>query len=302
MINIEFIVIFGITFLVVRRNNVHKIYTIKQNLIIVATGIFNAIMAITMIYSAGEERTPVVMQTIIAGMPIIPAVLFRKLFLNKQVIYEKKYIVPSLILLLTSLTISVIPFFRSFNVKQMIWIMIYITGICFQSGYNVMQEKYITETNDSSLFNKVRLIIFSQLVELVVIISCCWLDKYFGNTPDPLQSFCDSFVLLGTEYKFFLLFHSFILAYMISYILSINLNAISTNYNMITPAISNSLVALFFTIFAQFNIGIRYPFYIIIPCICLSITSIILWIKGERNTDYVPIGNNYDIDDDPINA
>jgi hypothetical protein len=90
-------------------------------------------------------------------------------------------------------------------------------------------------------------------------------------------------VIVFTEPKAAILFHSFILAYFLFLGFSIWLNTISSNYVMVASIIITPLVAIFFEIFHKLVSTTYFPLWIIIPSLLLSIVSTILWIYGEKN-------------------
>jgi len=277
--SVQFVLIFGCIFVIITKG---KIFLPPNKLSILLCGFFNGLMAITMIYAANPTRTPIIIQTVLAGLPIIPSFILRKIYLDKKTVYNKRYLVPSILLLIGSLCVLTIPTYKTFNLTNIGWILCYLFGIICMSAYNVIQEKYIIDTKDNTFLNKITLVFYSRIAELMVIIAFCWLDIYLGYVDDGFQAFINSLYFFGTNYKYALLLELFILLFVLSYILSVYLNSISTNYNMLTPAIANPLVALFFTIFDQFNPGIKYPIWVIIITIVLSTLSIILWIRGEK--------------------
>ena len=73
-----------------------------------------------------------------------------------------------------------------------------------------------------------------------------------------------------------------ILAYLLGYVASTFLNAISTNYNMIAMSGSQPIAILFFMIFPKMNQGIVYPWYVSISCAILSVLTLMAWMRGER--------------------
>src|SRR4029078_7535187 len=79
----------------------------------------------------------------------------------------------------------------------------------------------------------------------------------------------------------FILTQLFIFDCLFLFIISVYLNEISTNYNMILTNLTNQSVALFFTIFSNLNHGVHYPLSITILSMLCNIISVILWVKGE---------------------
>jgi len=278
--SIQFLIVFGIAYFVLTRGKI--IIPAEKKLLIFLSGLFTGLMSLCMTYSANPSRTPIMLQAILASLPILPSVLLRKLFLKKLTIYKKRLIIPSVILLIISVGFSTIPLDGSWDAKGAVWSLMYAAGIVFQSAYNVMQEKYITETGDYSLLNKITIIFGSRIVEILTLISLFWLDYFIGYGLNPFTAYFDSMKVFAFDYKAALLFEGFVLAYIIAYVMGIYLNTISSNYNMIVPAVANPLVAIFFTVFSYLNIGIQYPLWVVIPSICMSTAGMVLWILGEK--------------------
>jgi hypothetical protein len=169
--------------------------------------------------------------------------------------------------------------------------MIYFTGICILSWYNVTQEKYIKETETSvlnttfreQLDNKIILSFFSRIPMMIVIIFSfgCEYLLVLDNETSPLSRFNESFYDAFTDVKSALILQGFIFSYFLLFFSAIYLNGISTNYHMILTVISNPMVALFFTIFPSLNPGIQYPLWVTLTSLGVSISSVILWIGGE---------------------
>jgi hypothetical protein len=285
--SLQFIIIFGVFYLILTKGT---FYLPPKKMLVFMTGLFNAFMALTLIYSANPARTPIIIQIILAGLPIIPSCFLRKYLLDKLIIYNKKYVTLSLIFILLSLGFAAIPLTSDWHPDSIVWIGFFTIGIIFQSTYNVLQEKYIFETNDDSLLNKMTLIFYTRVVEFIVLICFFWLEYLLGYTNDPYAAFFDSILQFAMNIKAALLLEGFVLAYIGSYTLGTYLNSISSNYNMLTPLVSNPAVAVFFTVFSGFNNGIKYPLWVILCCMTFSVTGIIFWIIGEKNTGYVSLG------------
>lgn len=250
--------------------------------IIMCVGATNAIMSICFIYAANPQRTPVVIQSIFLGLAIIPSVIFTKIILKKDNHYNLKYAVPSMICLFLSIVLAVLPLLQK-TVTPTFWIIMYMTGVIFLSLTNILQEKYVSMT-DGSFENKIKLALFSGLVQIITIFGLFWVDIFFGYS-NTLDDAADAFIasILGFQGNLTgtLLTQLFVLDCLILFIISIYLNEISTNYNMILTNLTNQSVALFFTIFPSLNHGAQYPLSITMLSMLCNIVSIILWVKAE---------------------
>ena len=261
----------------------------QELLLLIKIGICGGLVAILFSYSANPKRTPVILQSIFLGLAIIPCAIFSKLILKKQVHYDKKYLIASIFVLLVSVIVATIPMFMNnqdsaFN--NILWSGMYLFGVIFLGLSNVLQEKYIMLTN-TTFKNKIKMAFYTFLFSTLLLLILCWVDIVFGyenNTNDAFKSFINSFYVFGTDGTKMLLIQLFVLVMFVLVIVSIYLNAISTNYNMILTNVSNQVVALCFTIFPSLNSGIQYPLWVIIISLLLNIVSVVLWIKGESIT------------------
>ena len=271
---------YGIVLLVATRG---KFVIPTQIRTIIIAGSFNALMSICFIYSANPVRTPVVIQSIFLGLAIIPTVFFRKIILNKIITYNKYLIIPSIILLIASVIISVVPLVGKSEFAASFWILMYLGAIILLSFDNVMQEKYVSDTADTSFVNKISFVLFSSIFQLITLVIFFWVELLFGYTDRPFAVFLDSFHTYITNWSNFLVLELFILDCLILYLLCVYLNSLSTNFNMIVTNVTNQSVAIFFAIFPNLNHGIHHPLYIIIICLCCNLVSVVLWIFGEKN-------------------
>jgi hypothetical protein len=118
-----------------------------------------------------------------------------------------------------------------------------------------------------------------------------WIEYVIGYSNHPWKDFSHSVdMFLNAKMQFWFL-QSFIFSFIILYAVSIYLNSISTNYNMITAVATNPATAIFFTVFPQFNDGIVIPIEYVIPGLICSVLSVIFWILGERKVAYIEIEN-----------
>lgn len=295
--SIEFVVVFGTIYIVISIIKLKKLFIPEKRhlLTLVKSGAGSAAASLFLAYSVNPERTPIIIQTVISGLIILPSVAFTKLILSKIVHYNLKFIIPSLILSALALGISAIPIIMdsvskstSWNPIGIVWILAFLIGIALTSLFNIYQEKYLTETGDGQILNKVTVVFISRLVQLICIGILFWIEyiPYINYEGNPSTQFVES---IQTFFSFkieFWLMQIFIFAFLILYSLSVYLNSISTNYNMISMAATNPCIALFFTVFSFLNPGIKFPIYVTILSLLCSGVSILLWIKGETKVKY----------------
>ena len=280
---VQLIIIFGTLFFFL---NGRKFSLPPYKRFVFQSGLFNAFMGICQVYSANPERTPPVLQSILAGLAIVPSIILTKYFLEKKVLYNFRFVVPSMILLIASLVIPIAYIGNDWHWESILWTLLYTSGIVFRGTFNIMQEKYLTESADPTLNNKVMLLFYSRSIQFVFIVLSFPLEYVIGYEANPFTEFLHSCEQFFTDYKGFILLEVFIIAYLLIYGFSVYLNSISTNYNMISTAAINPSVAVFFTVFKSLNPGMHFPLGIVISSLICSVMSVILWIFGEKKTTY----------------
>lgn len=284
MNSIQFILITLIIALIIGKGKLGKIGNKK---IIISIGVFNAITSILIVYSADTSRTPAIIQSILGSTNVIPSILFTKIILGKKVKYNLKFIIPSALLLAISLIISCIPVIEStFDNNTIRWICIYFIGILAGSLYNIMQEKYFINMLDSDVLDKLTLMVFVTLSQLIILIMMSWMEFVLGYTSHPVQAFIASFHTFGSDKVAIILLELFIIFNVITHLLCLYAVRISTNYTIIAITAAIPTIGVFFLIFPNLNEGVKYAWYEILPCIFCSIIAVILWLNGESHHGY----------------
>ena len=256
----------------------------------ILSGILNGLFMICLTYSSNPIRTPVVIQSVLLGLAIIPSAIFTRTILHKILIYSKKYIIISAILLFFAILFSTIPILNNtktneFNNNNFLWMILYLLAIIFFSLTNILQEKYISNTN-ATFTNKIRFSFYCNGIQLIILLLLSWIDLLIGYNNSALSAnndFIASFYIYISDWQKNLLIHAFVLVLVASFIFSISLNAISTNYNMILTNIINQSVAIFFTLFPNLNSGLHYPINITLMSLLCSITSAYFWFKSQSH-------------------
>lgn len=272
-----------ITFIAYTINKTHK-PTTTNNRIPIIIGLFDATTSICMLYSSNPNRTPIIIQVILSNTTIIPSAFFTKYILKKHITYDYKYIISSLILLTISIILTVLTTSTTSTTSKYthspFWTLMYFTSTICGSAYAIYQEKYMTHEKNTNR-NKLNLMLTSESTQILILLTLFWLEYLIGYTNSPYIAFKHSFThfLKPTN---FLLMELLILIYILNYIIGINLNTISTNYNMISITIVGPLTILFFKIFTEFDSTSTSTYNTFTILIC-SITSTILWIMGEKH-------------------
>lgn len=254
----------------------------KEIKLIGLAGIINALMSISFVYSSNPQRTPILVQSIFLGLAILPTVLLRRLILNRKTVYDWKWTGSSLVFLFSSIIVSISPLFSEGLAGFSPWILLYIFAIFLLGLDNVLQENYAVKTNDFSIFNKLRFATGTSFFQLITLILLCWLDPILGYNSETIDDIVQSLKMFAQNPIYLELF---IINCLILYVMLIQVNEISSNYNMILTTIMNQSVAIFFTLFPSFNNGLAFPIKITLTSLVLSGISVFLWIKGERNYD-----------------
>lgn len=261
------------------------VFKISNNSIIVTillSGLSLACMSICKVYASNPDRTPPIMQSTLASTTIIFTVIFSKLFLDKDVTFNLKFIIPSVIFLICSICAPLIYELLKTQIgNKYLWILLYAFGIACRGSYTVFQEKYFIQTNDSTLINKIKVLFYTNLVQLILIAPSYPLEYIMGNGNVSNIDFLNSTRTLFTDYKASMLFQGFTLSYFLFLGFTIYLTTISSNYVMIISVIITPAVTIFFTIFKDWTPEIIFPLYIIIPSLALSVLSALMWILGE---------------------
>lgn len=249
--------------------------------IMVPSGIYMGLSSLFIMYASNPERTPIVLQLILNGLNIVPSYFLTKYYLKKNVEYNRIYCTLSIITLVLSVAISIIPI-KEFNFDSVIWPVIFLLGQLFRSFGYIMQEKYFIATNDRSTMNKLYNISYCRFVQLIITMLLFWLDIVMGydSTFDPL---IDDFESVKTLDINFLMLEIFVLSTVVFCVVAGYLNSISTNYSSVILTLVTPVVGLFFSIFPQLNSGEQYPLYITISSLALSLASTFLWMKGEKH-------------------
>ncbi len=286
MTSTQSLILFLLLFLIVKRNRRFELP--REKIIIFWSGLFYALMSVSMVYSASPTRTPAVIQSTLNSLAIVPSVLLRKIFLKKKNHYNLWYIVPSLVLLILAIVLVIIPLSSHWSWIGLLWISLYAFGVLCRSSYSVFQERYFEQCEDTSVSTKLDLAFWSRIVQFFVFGAAFGLEYIIGNTHSPFKALRESlyqFINLGKGLGYL---EGFIIAYIGMYLTALYVNSVSANFTMIASVISMPAVGIFFTVFPAFNPGIKYPWYIVAPSLGLAIIALFLWMNGEEKEDVIP--------------
>jgi len=277
---------------------IHKIYGLKLRFlppkgkkIIGIIGIISTLNVITGMYSSHPQRTPTFIQAILFGLSIVVSVISTKYILKKDVRYEKKYIIPSMIFLALSIIIPITNMIIDvkFTYLTFMWIIIFTLNIALRGLYNIYQEKFLMINKDSDMhieLLKIYAIMYSNLCRIPLLLLCLPIDYILKPNESVFVNLFDGLINLFTNPRDGLLLHFCGIFAVAMFIVSITVNKISTNYNMMLTLMMSPLGSLFFVIFNEFNFGVKFNWYIILSTLICTILSIVLWIIGEKKGHY----------------
>lgn len=261
--------------------------------VILVEGTSNAISSICLLYASNPVRTPVPVQLILTQLVIFPTFVGGFCYLGKTLSrYKLQWIGGSFLLLLTSLALTLVPVFDANDQDSLnsasapssvaIWSLLYCVGTLTRSLGNVAQEKYFQKVCEVSLLQKAINLASGRLVQCVCMGAFIWVDPFLGYTQDWRGAFEDSAQYSFSSPSAFFLIESFVLAYLLLSALGVSLNAISTNYNMVSAALVTPLSAAFFQIWPQWNPGLKYSWHMLSAILVCCLGSIVCWVKGEK--------------------
>ncbi len=291
--SVEFVIIYFVLYIFFVKTRTISSFNKNEKLLVLQSSVFNAYTTIAMVYSSHPSKTPPIMQSTLMGLSVIPSAIFRKYYSNINPNYNTKYIIISCMLLLVSVILSVIPMTTTGSTSSIGWSLLYFSSICTKCYYSVIQEKFIKETETinftqtQKLENRISMSFCSRILMTIIIIpffSCEWID-HTGN--QPFISFKNDFIDAFSNISKGLLLQGFIICYFCVFFMSLYVNAVSTNYNMILSATSVPSIALFYTFVPGMTYDVNYPIWTIILSITSIIASIYFWIKGdEQKNEY----------------
>lgn len=290
-----FVLIFGILYIgILKKYNYNLVdHSRGEWIIFILTGLFDAFTGICIVYASDATRTPIVMQTVLAGFTVVFTLVISKSLIDskKHINLANKYVGISLGLLLLSVGLCMIPQINQskFNLESIFWIGVYLVGTVCRATYNTLQEKYMqTYDSGTSIVNKINILFWTCAFQLIFATLFIWVDflPMFGyshpyNFGSKTVQFAKCYFSVDCEYTFWYAM-GFVLSYIGSYFAAVQLNSKSASFSMLTTTLIGPSVILFFTLVPTMNPGIKYPLYITIPAALCSVLSIAIWGYWER--------------------
>lgn len=290
-----FALIFGFLYIALYKKNSIKLFRHKKEewSVFCLTGLFDALTGICIVYASDATRTPIVMQTVLAGFTVIFTLIVSKSITNakKRVKVFNPYVAVSILLLFTSVGISTIPQIHhsEFGFESIFWIGIYLTGTICRAIYNTLQEKYMNDIGtENEAINKATILFWTCAFQFIFSVALIWVDflPLFGYShPDNFGSksleFVECYFSIDCKYTF-LYAMAFVGSYIGSYLCAIQLNSGSASFSMMTNSMIGPSIILFFSLDPAMNPGIDYPIYITIPVVLCSIASTAIWGYWEQ--------------------
>lgn len=301
---IEINIIFSVIMLIYYFYLDDTIFRLKRRVIfiVIAAGICQYLTCLIQAYASDPSRTAPIMQSTVNATTLIFSVLFGTIFLKKDVSYNLKFVIVSVTAIVISVLLPLIYELTTIGLNtQIAWTCGYAFGTSLKGANIVLQEKYFItmnntnddntnddntheddENTDDSIGNKLRLLFYTNLIQIPLVIPSIGFDFVFNNATNVTTELLDGPKVLFTNYRVFLLFHGFILAYFVFLGSAMWLNKISSNYVSVTNVVIGPTVTIFFQSFKNLTSDIVYPLYIVIPRLILSICGNLLWIFGEN--------------------
>lgn len=296
------ILIITIIFTITHMYYNHNKYTTKIWKYFIMSGVCEGLSRFCLVYAADPTRTPIVMQTALLGTIIFASIFVSKYIIDidkkKTISYKNNYVYASITCLIMSIIFAMIPQFdsHSWTFSSFVWTIIFTIGIGFKACHSNLQEKYIEKTHNV-MSHKITMLAYACNFQLLTTLLLMGLDitPFFGySTPQNFnESISDSlkcYFSINCNGNF-MLNMLYITLFMGLYFTSFELNAKSTNFNMLLSTVTGPIMIIFFTLFPTLNQGIEYPVYITIPIIFFNVLSVVIWKYWEFIT---PESNPFD--------
>ena len=257
----------------------------SSKIVLIFAGIFCSLMVIAKIYASNPNRTSPIMQSTLVSTTIVFTVIFSKILLKKEITYKWICIGLSILALIGSVLLPLIYELLNSHISgEFKWILCYQFGVICRGLYTTLQEKYFLVTNDFTTCNKIKLLFYVSIIQLICVIPGYGFEYILSNSTNPGIELLNSTKIIFTVPIAALTFHGFIFSYILYLGFSIWLNTISSNFVMMASVVITPAVTIFFVIFKNIVTSIEFPLYIIIPSLISSLISTVLWIYGENNT------------------
>lgn len=298
-----FTTFFGIMFMIVKITKKPKMVNVwhyMKNYIV--QGLANCMNGIFVVYSSPIKRTPPILFLVIGNINIFFSILFTRLLVKekKKLRYSEWRPMVSMGMIICAIAMMIGGKLayeiteQHFKVASIIWIIFATIGVAFGSLYNVLQERYLTDSNkefendkNAKDANKSVTLFWTSLFQLIFMILFFWVDiiPFFGFTKIDtfLENINNSFgCFFGTgtcSYQNSLYGLLFTLGYIVTYISTIVINEKSANFANYTNAAQTPLAAIVFYIT---KLGTETtPLWSIIPTITFISVGIYLWKNWE---------------------
>lgn len=233
----------------------NNIFKLKKKLILttITAGTCSFLMCLAKVYASNPIRTSPILQSTLGATTLLFSIVFSYIFLNKVVTYNIICVTISITTIICSVFLPFIYELVMIGIHtKVLWSLCYESGVMFRGLYITLQEKYFIVINDNNINNKIKLLFYTNIIQLPLVIPCVGFEYAFENSTTVNANLLNSTKILFTDYKIFLLFNGFILSYFIFLGSTIWLNTISSNYVAVTAVIITPAVTIFFQIFKNF--------------------------------------------------
>lgn len=267
----------------------------------------DAINSILIIYASQTNKVFAGLQSLLVNFSIFSSIACNKIILNDKKMYNNKYVLSSVSLILTSILTLSLPELLNSKVENLmdflIWICIYLVGITIYTATHVYQTQYYNNykknTTDESeikigwneskykFFDVTFTFLFYETFFRLVILTCfIWTDliPFFGysslsNISHNLHStFKNSFS--GNILFYFLSCNIF---YVLSYIACAYTNVNSAPFTMITMVLVAPFVVFFWLLFPNIDPSSqKTQIEFAMPSLICAVIGVLIWKKWEE--------------------
>lgn len=269
-------------------------------------GFTNSLNGLFVLYASLMQRTPPLLQSILAITSIYTAVIASYFFLNVNRNYCSGRPLIALFLITSGVIISLLPTIineqDSSRVYHVIWPIFFAIGFAFASLYSVLQERHLRKTREEEgergYLVKLNMLLWQTTFNGLWIIFLFWTDfiPNFGflTSVDDLGSHANAGLTCSTVGLFlggdciniFWYALAFNLAYYVAFNSSSYLNEEDATYTMITSVLVPVFATVFWIVKSDLNTNkVNTPLWSIFLSLVLCVFGMIIWKRWTRAID-----------------
>ncbi|BCS82851.1 putative ORFan [Cotonvirus japonicus] len=163
---------------------------VNNKILILISGTCHALSNIFYLYTVAVTRTPIILQSnaLLLGMSL--TMILRNFFTGKK-IQNFIYFTFGIVLIIISCCFCIIPY--TSNINKLYWAMSFMVYIILSSLSVITQELYL-EKQSLYLLNNVRLQLYNHVIQIIIIVCFCWIDKFIGFSNDSFELSINNFL------------------------------------------------------------------------------------------------------------